>query len=752
MRQLKVSETTWHGIRLPKPIIAMTFLLRKKILQHALRIADCLVDLGIKGPSELIELGSGSGHLSAILAEKGYSTTLMDFSPKALQKSQDLFELKGLGGNFIAGDIFNVDHLLSKPYDVAWNSGVMEHFNESELRELFKKISTVIKNYYLCIVPNPQSLPYLLFRYKAMKQGHWLYGLEFLRNNYEQIAQSAGFELIKKNYVGKDFTSDYIRYFFGHEQQQAYQAFVESGFLPEKESYLILYVFQKKSSKNLRVSRHTSSCEAQTINFDYITHLQKNNRLLVEKYEQQACELNTLKHMHSTNLLTSKIRTITLPKRYLQLQSVYKRYGMFTLLGMVSQQVVRHGFLNALTYFKDKVMYPGNFCQTAEKPACAPKQAFNISAVSSAIDFIEFTHERGLLKGIIFIDSAFDFDENRNQRSIAMAKEFNALGYFVFFLRYQWRKNDNSYLDYNVFKQGIQQIPRGDFPQLIALQSLKKIKTNQYIITSIPDSFILENYLSIRQQGIKISYDIIDNWEAFHALGYAPWYCKKIERFFINNADVVSAVSNGLINAHNSTRHIELISNGLFGGLHFLSHAPTDNAHHVGYFGHLTEKWFNWDIVFKLADDKRFVVHIIGEGAPSWTLKKMLTYPNMPFYGYIPQQDLPQYAAHFSVGLIPFKDSALSQCVDPLKVYEYLQFGLPVVSTGIPHLSTYPYCINVPDFDAFKHAILELSQKPPMDKVLIASFLQGNAWKNKCTTLLNLLDKSHITGETACEN
>jgi glycosyltransferase involved in cell wall biosynthesis len=45
---------------------------------------------------------------------------------------------------------------------------------------------------------------------------------------------------------------------------------------------------------------------------------------------------------------------------------------------------------------------------------------------------------------------------------------------------------------------------------------------------------------------------------------------------------------------------------------------------------------------------------------------------------------LPQYLRHFDVGLIPFKRVALTYNANPIKLYEYLAAGVPVVSTPLP--------------------------------------------------------------------
>lgn len=54
--------------------------------------------------------------------------------------------------------------------------------------------------------------------------------------------------------------------------------------------------------------------------------------------------------------------------------------------------------------------------------------------------------------------------------------------------------------------------------------------------------------------------------------------------------------------------------------------------------------------------------------------------------GHIPYTDLPAALAAIDVGVVPFRDNALTRAVDPVKVYEYLAAGKQVVATRLPHL------------------------------------------------------------------
>jgi glycosyltransferase involved in cell wall biosynthesis len=51
-----------------------------------------------------------------------------------------------------------------------------------------------------------------------------------------------------------------------------------------------------------------------------------------------------------------------------------------------------------------------------------------------------------------------------------------------------------------------------------------------------------------------------------------------------------------------------------------------------------------------------------------------------------PQTHLPEVLRGAAVGLIPYRRTRLTESIFPMKVYEYLAAGLPVLATGLPAL------------------------------------------------------------------
>lgn len=75
---------------------------------------------------------------------------------------------------------------------------------------------------------------------------------------------------------------------------------------------------------------------------------------------------------------------------------------------------------------------------------------------------------------------------------------------------------------------------------------------------------------------------------------------------------------------------------------------------------------------------------LVGRSLPGVDLTILEKYENIKFLGLLPQKELPDIIRKFDVCLNLFKKGRLAKDVSPLKFYEYLATGKPVVSTAEP--------------------------------------------------------------------
>jgi glycosyltransferase involved in cell wall biosynthesis len=112
-----------------------------------------------------------------------------------------------------------------------------------------------------------------------------------------------------------------------------------------------------------------------------------------------------------------------------------------------------------------------------------------------------------------------------------------------------------------------------------------------------------------------------------------------------------------------------------------ISHVPRPI---VGFVGGLSE-WVDVGLLGRLATarpDWSFVL----VGPVGIDVSPIQHLPNVHLLGPRPYASLPSYLAAMDVGLIPFKQDQVTFHADPIKAYEYLAAGLPVVATDLPAL------------------------------------------------------------------
>lgn len=336
---------------------------------------------------------------------------------------------------------------------------------------------------------------------------------------------------------------------------------------------------------------------------------------------------------------------------------------------------------------------------------------------------------------IAIIPCAFAFEPLYNQRPINAAKYFSGRGYTVIFVAWQWAPDEDVKHGESKVWDGIYQVPLYKFLASLANLPPASDKSSLLLLT-LPAPVLLDTLPTIRANKYAIIYDILDEWEAFHEVGQAPWYCRAREEEAVLLADLVTTVSPALSNKFRHLRHnVHIVPNG-FDPTILLKESKScllanERENIVGYFGHLTEAWFDWELLFKLANDfPRLRFEIIGYGASSSTIERAMKYPNIALLGKVDTSDLHKFARRWSIGLIPFKDGPLSAAVDPIKIYEYIFFGLKIAISGIPHLSAYPNSFIIEHAHLFRDFSIVLDAPPP-NMTKASEFLEECNWSNR---------------------
>ncbi len=144
-----------------------------------------------------IELGSGRGDLSALLAQEGVDVTLLDSSDRALDQARTRFDRLGLTAEFKKGDLF-ANTRPHDGYDVALSTGVIEHFLGEQRTGAVKAHRDALHDRGMAIisVPNAHCPPYRIWKAWLELRQCWPYGYEKPYSRRELIgrARKVGFQ------------------------------------------------------------------------------------------------------------------------------------------------------------------------------------------------------------------------------------------------------------------------------------------------------------------------------------------------------------------------------------------------------------------------------------------------------------------------------------------------------------------------------------------------------------------------------
>lgn len=285
-------------------------------------------------------------------------------------------------------------------------------------------------------------------------------------------------------------------------------------------------------------------------------------------------------------------------------------------------------------------------------------------------------------EGLVVLVSGTCLDLDEGQRPTQLALQLAARGWLVAFVYWRWSPDEMRPQEH--VGRGIVQLPVDlvleRFPELFREWPLRR----RHLLVCFPHAGLFEPIALARARGFTVAYDVMDDWMEFSRVGQAFWYDEAFERHLLGTAEAVFAVNEPL------ARHLAglggeavVVPNGVSPTIAEVdAERPLERGEvTVGYFGYLAGAWFDWDLVAAAARSRpawRF--HLIGYGGGPEGLELP---PNVHLLGKKPQRQLAAFARSWDVGVVPFRAERLAAGADPIKSYEYLAMGLPVVATGV---------------------------------------------------------------------
>lgn len=251
--------------------------------------------------------------------------------------------------------------------------------------------------------------------------------------------------------------------------------------------------------------------------------------------------------------------------------------------------------------------------------------------------------------------------------------------------------------------------------------------------------------------GCRLVYDVIDHFDVFPHPGRV---LKRNHERALAGADAVFAVSRPLLDEVRGVRADAVyLPNGVDAAFFEAQGDPAAVPERIasaraagrpvaGYVGALA-RWVDRDLLYALAaarPDWDFA--LVGEDLDGSLSDLERRAPaNLAFVGRRPYAAMPAVLHAFDVGLIPFRAGPEGFHASPIKLYEYLAAGLPVISTRIPECAEIPEVSIADDatgFSSLLDSARALSRSPDF-RARAAARAREHDWSRRVSTALQVL-------------
>jgi SAM-dependent methyltransferase len=147
----------------------------------------------LKPGSQCVEIGCGSGRLSALLAVLGHHLTCLDYTIEALESARRNFSFAQVPGSFIQGDAFAIP-LADNSVDGVFSTGLLEHF--ADPAPILREMTRILRPggiFFSDIVPDKFSL---LRALDFLRPGMGVLERTFTRQEIASLLTEAGLEAV----------------------------------------------------------------------------------------------------------------------------------------------------------------------------------------------------------------------------------------------------------------------------------------------------------------------------------------------------------------------------------------------------------------------------------------------------------------------------------------------------------------------------------------------------------------------------
>ncbi|EOU1487841.1 glycosyltransferase [Clostridium perfringens] len=361
-------------------------------------------------------------------------------------------------------------------------------------------------------------------------------------------------------------------------------------------------------------------------------------------------------------------------------------------------------------------------------------------------------------KAVVVFDSRVGWNIPLFQRSQHMANELTDDGYLYFYRTSE--QFDPHVKTVEKLKDRLYLVNMANFAlQNAMFDLLKEYKGHKFLSLYSTDVYLDEQYIKEKyiDNGFKIIYEYIDELsdeisghlpdfvydrhkniiedKSNIAVGSADKLIEEIEE--IRGKENVAMITNGVQYDHWQYRSDEVPEK--------LKDIVSKGNPIIGYFGALA-KWFDYELLKKVAKERpNYEIVLIGFLYDnSFKDSKIDELENVHYLGIVDYKKLNEYSQYFTISTIPFLLNDITESTSPVKLFEYMAMGHPIVTTDMRECRKYKSVLIGKSHEDFIEKLdfaLTLDKKDEYYNYLKEEAL-ANTWREKAAILDRLIEKN----------
>lgn len=361
-------------------------------------------------------------------------------------------------------------------------------------------------------------------------------------------------------------------------------------------------------------------------------------------------------------------------------------------------------------------------------------------------------------KAVVVFDSRVGWNIPLFQRSQHMANELTDDGYLYFYRTSE--QFDPHIKTVEKLKDRLYLVNMANFAlQNAMFDLLKEYKGHKFLSLYSTDVYLDEQYIKEKyiDNGFKIIYEYIDELSD-EISGHLPDFVYDRHKNIIEDkSNIAVGSADKLIEEIEEIRgkeNVAMITNGVqYDHWQYRSDEVPEKLKDIvsrgnpiiGYFGALA-KWFDYELLKKVAKERpNYEIVLIGFLYDnSFKDSKIDELENVHYLGIVDYKELNKYSQYFTISTIPFLLNDITESTSPVKLFEYMAMGHPIVTTDMRECRKYKSVLIGKSHEDFIEKLdfaLTLDKNDEYYNYLKEEAL-ANTWKEKAAILDRLIDKN----------